>query len=158
MAESRTGGQLQDYRLKRDFARTPEPAGAPATRGGAAPLRFVVQEHHARSLHWDLRLEWDGVLRSWAVPKGPPTEPGIKRLAMATEDHPMEYIDFEGQIPEGSYGAGTVAIWDRGVYAIAEQTDRKLLLALMGQRLQGAYYLINTKDNQWLMWKLPQQD
>lgn len=147
--------RLGEYRGKRDFGRTPEPSGAEGRQTeGRGPRRFVVQQHHARSLHWDLRLEMDGVLRSWAVPKGPPTEPGVKRLAIATEDHPLEYIDFEGQIPAGSYGAGQVQIWDRGLYAIAEQTAGKLLLALMGNRLQGAYYLVRTKDNQWLLWKL----
>ncbi len=151
------------YRRKRDFGRTPEPSAPPS--GGAvsqdpeqpAFRRFVVQEHHARSLHWDLRLERDGVLRSWAVPKGPPLEPGAKRLAVATEDHPLEYLDFEGTIPPGNYGAGTVTIWDRGQYAIASEDHDKILLALMGQRLQGAYYLVRTKENQWLMWKLKEQ-
>jgi bifunctional non-homologous end joining protein LigD len=152
--------KLTTYRHKRDFAETPEPSGDPR---GPEPVsgmaqsqfrRFVVQEHHARSLHWDFRLERDGVLQSWAVPKGPPLEPGIKRLAVATEDHPLDYLEFEGTIPPGNYGAGTVSIWDRGMYAIASETRGKMLLALMGGRLQGAYYLVHTRENQWLMWKL----
>lgn len=160
--EPGAGDRLTEYRKKRDFGQTPEPgggAGVAAAEAVAGPIekefpRFVVQEHHARSLHWDFRLEVNGVLRSWAVPKGPPTEPGIKRLAVATEDHPLEYIDFEGTIPEGNYGAGTVEIWDRGRYAIAQETENKLLIALHGEKLQGAYHMIRTKDNQWLMWKM----
>lgn len=156
--------KLDDYQHKRDFSRTPEPAGAPDPGSPAGvpdpgsppgPLRFVVQEHHARRLHWDFRIEAGGVLRSWAVPKGPPTEPGTKRLAVATEDHPLEYLDFEGLIPEGNYGAGRVSIWDRGHYAVADQSEGKLLLVLRGGRLNGAYYLVRTKDDQWLMWKRP---
>ncbi len=173
--DDKSGGQagrLEEYRKKRDFDRTPEPGGGKDPLGAGASheearlqppdqspggeqfSRFVVQEHHARSLHWDFRLETGGVLRSWAVPKGPPTEPGVKRLAVATEDHPLEYIDFEGTIPEGNYGAGTVEIWDHGRYAIAQQTENKLLLALYGKKLRGAYHMVRTKDNQWLMWKL----
>jgi len=151
------GDRLREYRSKRDFGRSSEPPGSDTglgEQGVSDRLRFVVQEHRARSLHWDFRLEWGGALRSWAVPKGPPTEPGIKRLAIATEDHPLDYIDFEGRIPEGNYGAGKVSIWDRGIYAIAEKTEEKLLIALMGERLQGAYYLVRTKGNQWLIWKL----
>lgn len=105
-------GKLSEYRRKRDLARTPEPSGA-RRRGAAGPV-FVVQKHAARSLHHDLRLEVGGVLRSWAVPKGPSTDPREKRLAMPTEDHPLDYGDFEGVIPEGQYGAGAVIVWDIG--------------------------------------------
>jgi len=104
--------RLGTYRRKRDFAATSEPAGQEAAPAGDAP-RFVVQEHHATRLHWDLRLEHDGVLVSWAVPNGLPTEPGDNRLAVRTEDHPLEYLDFHGEIPRGSYGAGTMTIWTR---------------------------------------------
>lgn len=116
--------------------------------------RFVVQEHHASHLHWDFRLELDGVLVSWAVPKGPPTEPGVKRLAIRVEDHPLDYIDFEGVIPEGEYGAGTVEIWDSGEYRLIDRSPRALEFELLGKRLKGVYKLLNMKDKNWLMFKL----
>src|SRR3954470_8967729 len=106
--------RLSDYRRKRDFGATPEPAaGTSAARDPELP-RFVVQEHHARRLHWDLRLEHDGVLASWAVPRGIPPVPERNHLAVRTEDHPLEYLEFHGEIPAGQYGAGTMKIWDRG--------------------------------------------
>jgi len=141
--------KLKDYEAKRDFSETPEPGLLPEGATG----RFVVQEHHARSLHWDLRLELDGVLKSWAVPKGVPEETGTKRLAVEVEDHPIEYLTFHGIIPEGQYGAGTVDIWDEGYFALVERNEGKYHVVLMGRRLRGLYILIRTKENQWLLWK-----
>ncbi|MBU1670716.1 MAG: 3'-phosphoesterase [Actinobacteria bacterium] len=140
---------LKEYRKKRDFARTPEPEPGAAEGEGRA---FVIQKHAARRLHYDLRLEDSGVLKSWAVTREPPTEPGVKRLAVQVEDHPCEYKDFEGVIPEGEYGAGTVEIWDRGTYrpllegepdrTVAEAIERGALkIELRGERLHGDYVL-----------------
>ncbi len=129
---------LNDYGTKRDFAVTPEPQGLAGERASErAEARFVVQEHHARHLHYDFRLEMDGVLRSWSVPKGPPEEAGIRRLAVAVEDHPLSYIDFEGTIPLGQYGAGTVHIWDSGTYVLEMRRPDELRFVLRGKRLEG---------------------
>ncbi|MGB9631047.1 MAG: DNA polymerase ligase N-terminal domain-containing protein [Candidatus Methanodesulfokora sp.] len=114
--------------------------------------RFVVQEHHARRLHWDLRLEMDGVLKSWAVPKGIPEKKGVKRLAIQTEDHDLSYIDFEGTIPEGMYGAGEVKIWDSGEYELMERNDKIKFLA-KGRRMNGEYVLLRTRVG-WLLMKV----
>src|SRR2546421_8170081 len=108
--------RLKTYKTKRDFRRTPEPKGA--RRKKADTARFVVQEHHARRLHWDLRLEHDGALASWAVPKGIPLDPSTNHLAVRTEDHPLKYLEFHGTIPKGEYGAGTMTIWDRGTFEL----------------------------------------
>jgi bifunctional non-homologous end joining protein LigD len=116
--------------------------------------RFVVHEHHARHLHWDLRLEKHGVLKSWAVPKGPPEKKAIKRLAIEVEDHELGYIDFEGEIPEGQYGAGRVKIWDSGEYTIESETKKRLIFKITGRRLNGRYSLIRLKEKQWLLIKL----
>ncbi|MDO8671415.1 MAG: DNA polymerase ligase N-terminal domain-containing protein [Dehalococcoidia bacterium] len=141
---------LDEYRKKRDFARTTEPAAEVAEEG---QNRFVVQKHQASHLHYDFRLEMDGVLKSWAVPKGPPEEPGIKRLAVQVEDHPVAYIDFAGEIPEGSYGAGTVAIWDTGNYELFKRNQDSIHFSLHGQRLQGSYLLFRTSGNNWILHK-----
>jgi bifunctional non-homologous end joining protein LigD len=135
--------RLERYRAKRDFEATPEPSGD-AAAAPAAEGRFVVQEHHARRLHWDLRLERDGALPSWAVPNGIPTAPDENRKAVRTEDHPLEYLDFEGEIPKGEYGAGTVTIWDRGTYGCHKWEPRKVVVTFHGERLQGRYALFAT--------------
>ena len=116
--------------------------------------RFVVQEHHARHLHWDFRLEKDGVLKSWAVPKGPPEKKLIKRLAIQVEDHELDYIDFEGHIAEGEYGAGSVMIWDSGTYKLESESSKSIVFELQGNRLKGKYSLVHLKDSQWLLIKL----
>ncbi len=143
---------LKKYESKRDFTQTSEPSG---TRGKKheSQSRFVVQKHDASHLHYDFRLEIDGVLRSWAVPKGIPLEPGVKRLAVKTEDHPSDYINFEGTIPEGHYGAGTVEIWDSGTFKLIDYNMKKLEFYLNGRKLSGIYILINTGDNNWLIFK-----
>lgn len=164
--------ELRTYRRKRHFRDTPEPSGS-VERGRRGALRFVVQEHHARRLHYDFRLEIDGVLKSWAVPKGPSLDPAKKRLAVATEDHPMAYGGFEGVIPDGHYGAGTVMIWDHGTYAAAPGLDRKeserrlrdglakghLSFVLSGERLRGRFALARLRDGKsWLLMKARDED
>ncbi|MGH7703586.1 MAG: DNA polymerase ligase N-terminal domain-containing protein, partial [Gemmatimonadales bacterium] len=148
---------LATYRAKRAVERTPEPAGRVAPSTGQL---FVVHKHAARHLHFDLRLEMDGVLRSWAVPKGPSFDPADKRLAVHVEDHPLEYGDFEGKIPEGNYGAGAVIIWDRGTWAPLLDPEEglvkgKLLFELKGHKLKGVWTLVKIKKGvkEWLLIK-----
>src|SRR5690348_5979894 len=133
--------KLSRYRAKRDFAATREPAGDDVARQDGGQPRFVVQEHHANRLHWDLRLEHDGALASWAVPNGIPPDPSENRLAVHTEDHPLEYLDFEGDIPKGEYGAGSMRIWDRGTYEVHKWERRKVEVTFHGERLSGRYGL-----------------
>jgi len=144
--------KLEEYRAKRDFSKTLEPDGS-ATGNVSQRPRFVIQEHHASHLHYDFRLEIDGVLKSWAVPKGVPRESGIRSLAVQTEDHPLEYISFEGEIPEGQYGAGSVSIYDTGIYYLTSLEPRKLEFVLEGSKYTGSYALINTGENNWLILK-----
>jgi bifunctional non-homologous end joining protein LigD len=144
--------KLRKYQSKRDFAATPEPAGEESA--GAGSGRFVVQEHHARSLHWDLRLERDGVLVSWAVPKGIPSDPKRNHLAVHVEDHPLEYIDFAGEIPEGNYGAGTVKIWDTGTYEAQKFRPDEVIVTFNGERLKGKYALFQTKGKNWMIHRM----
>ena len=117
-------------------------------------LRFVIQKHKATHLHFDFRLEMEGILKSWAVPKGVPEEAGIKRLAVAVEDHQLDYIDFECIIPEGQYGAGTVEIWDNGNYELESMGKRKIVFRLKGRKLKGRYAMIHTSEKNWLIFKL----
>lgn len=166
---SKPAAKLAEYRRKRDFSRTTEPAGAPRRAGRR--LAYVIQKHAASHLHYDLRLELDGVMKSWAVPKGPSLDPAIKRLAMQVEDHPIEYNQFEGTIPKGEYGGGTVMIWDRGTYAYGGSDDDDPIEALRrgyekgdfkfelhGDRLTGSWVLVRTRRGdarrpQWLLIK-----
>lgn len=169
---NRTSAALQEYGKKRDFTRTGEPA--PVQKAGGGPLKFVVQKHRARQLHYDFRIEADGVLKSWSVPKGPSLNPQEKHLAVMVEDHPLDYATFEGQIPKGEYGAGEVIVWDRGTYAPENEereplSDRreaeravlkgieegKLSLALRGEKLKGSFALVKLRrgDNSWLLIK-----
>jgi DNA ligase D-like protein (predicted 3'-phosphoesterase) len=159
--------KLKRYKEKRDFSKTSEPSpGKKKKEGGPV---FVIQKHDASSLHYDFRLEMDGVLKSWAVPKGPSTDSSQMRLAVLTEDHPLEYADFEGIIPEGEYGAGTVIVWDTGTYRNLREEkkndgksmeksfkDGKIEVWLEGKKLTGGYVLIKTgrKENQWLLKKI----
>lgn len=150
---------LEDYEKKRDFDITPEPGPGPAKEGGRS---FVIQKHRATRLHYDLRIEDEGVLKSWAVTREPPEKPGVKRLAVRTEDHPLSYAEFEGEIPAGQYGAGTVEIWDSGTYEpllqgepddnVAQAISRGALkIYLHGKKLQGGYVLYNfdKKGKDW---------
>src|SRR4051794_6519008 len=147
--------KLEEYRRKRDPEATPEPFGG--SRSGDAPI-FVIQRHDARRLHYDLRLERDGALASWAVPKGMPLEPGARSLAVHVEDHPIEYATFEGEIPAGQYGAGTVEIWDSGTYELVDaKRDGGLTFHLHGKRLEGLWTLVPAKldgdPKNWLVIK-----
>ncbi|MEV0594068.1 DNA polymerase ligase N-terminal domain-containing protein [Nonomuraea cavernae] len=145
--------KLDRYRSKRDAGRTPEPvpAEAPEPRDGDA---FVIQEHHARSLHWDLRLERDGVLASWAVPKGLPGDPGTNHLAVRTEDHPLEYLTFHGEIPQGEYGGGTMTLWDQGTYETEKWSDREVKVVLHGARASGRFVLFQTNGKNWMIHRM----
>jgi bifunctional non-homologous end joining protein LigD len=167
---STRSGRLAEYRRKRNFSRTGEPAGG--RRKQSSRLAYVIQKHAASRLHYDLRLELDGVMKSWAVPKGPSLDPSVKRLAIHVEDHPIEYNRFEGTIPAGEYGGGTVMIWDYGTYTAAGNEGEpeaavragyrkgELKFELRGKRLRGSWVLVRTKgrgararQDQWLLIK-----
>ncbi|MFW6117199.1 MAG: DNA polymerase ligase N-terminal domain-containing protein [Thermoproteota archaeon] len=142
---------LGEYQERRNFEKTQEPKGERKTGDGDI---YVIQRHQASHLHYDLRLEMDGVLKSWAIPKNPPTERGVKRLAVQTEDHPVEYAEFEGTIPEGEYGAGEVEIWDRGEFELKDREEDKMVFEIKGERLRGDYCLIRFKGKKnWLFFK-----
>ena len=145
--------ELRQYISKRDFSVTKEPLSGEKKGEGTI---FVVQEHHARRLHYDLRLEKNGVLKSWAVPKGIPLSSDEKRLAVETEDHPLGYADFEGEIPKGQYGAGTVKIWDKGLYTVKVWNEKMVEFTVKGRKLSGRYVLVRLKkagDKNWLLLK-----
>jgi bifunctional non-homologous end joining protein LigD len=156
----RMADRLERYRAKRDPEATPEP---PGTGHGASPPergpRFVVQEHHARRLHWDLRLEHEGTLASWAIPRGIPPGPERNHLAVRTEDHPLEYLEFHGEIPAGQYGAGTMAIWDRGTYEVHKFREDEVMITFHGERVRGRYVLFRTKGDDWMIHRMdPPED
>jgi len=146
--------RLKTYRAKRDLDVTPEPAGGGAPDPAADAARFVIQEHHASNLHWDLRLERDGALASWALPKGVPGHPDENRLAVHTEDHPLEYLDFEGEIPRGSYGAGRMHVWDRGTYECEKFRENEVIVTLRGDRVSGRYALFQTRGKNWMIHRM----
>lgn len=148
---------LREYKRKRDFATTPEPQGG---KRKSVERLFVVQKHRASALHYDFRLEAGGVLVSWAVPKGPSLDPTVKRLAMAVEDHPLDYARFEGVIPEGEYGGGTVMVWDIGTYRLEDAGTfdqalrrERIVFTLHGKKLKGGWVLVRTRGRQWLLMK-----
>ncbi|HTY44032.1 MAG TPA: DNA polymerase ligase N-terminal domain-containing protein [Patescibacteria group bacterium] len=149
---------LKEYKKKRKFSKTTEPKSTPKkiiSKG----KKFVIQEHHASHLHWDLRLQMNKVLRSWAIPKTPPATKGIRRLAINVEDHPLAYAKFHGKIPKGNYGAGTVKIWDSGKYDLLAKDEKKIEFVLHGRKLHGKYVLVRThygnKPNKsWLFMKI----
>lgn len=164
-AAAKKNSNLEEYRRKRDFDVTPEPDGGSQRRSASKrTLSYVIQKHQASHLHYDFRLEWNGVLLSWAVPKGPSLDPSVKRLAAQVEDHPLEYGGFEGVIPEGEYGAGTVMLWDRGAWepevpdVDAALRKGELKFSLQGQKLRGSWVLVrtrlgSTRKPQWLLIK-----
>lgn len=136
------------------FRTTTEPSGSLKTEEAGGGRTYVIQKHAATRLHYDLRLEMKGVLKSWAIPKEPPTTTNVKRLAVQVEDHSLEYANFEGVIPEGQYGAGKVEIWDRGTYRLLERTDNKIIFELDGEKLRGTYCLIRFRgEKNWLFFK-----
>lgn len=145
---------LEEYRKKRNFSKTKEPEGKEKKGKGNV---YVIQRHEASRLHYDLRLEMDGVLKSWAIPKEPSKDPKTKRLAVETEDHPIDYAGFEGTIPEGEYGAGKVKIWDSGTFELIDKKEDKLIIKIKGKRLKGDFVLIRTKfggdRKNWLFFK-----
>jgi bifunctional non-homologous end joining protein LigD len=159
MSAKRESGSLREYASKRRFDATAEPPPKVKSRSRGR-LRFVVQKHRASHLHYDFRLEWEGVLLSWAVPKGPSPDPKVKRLAMAVEAHPLDYADFEGIIPAGEYGGGTVMVWDRGTYEPREPDVGKavaagrLVVTLHGKKLQGEWALVRTRGRDSRSWLL----
>src|SRR4051794_30391878 len=153
--KKKSAEHLAEYERKRDFGKTDEPAPK-RRRGKKAAPRFVVQEHSARRLHWDLRLEHEGVAASWAIPNGIPEDPKENRKAVHTEDHPLEYLDWEGEIPKGEYGAGTMTIWDSGTYELEKWEAGKVMVEFHGERLQGRYALFRAgkAEKDWMIHRI----
>ncbi|MGH3732442.1 MAG: non-homologous end-joining DNA ligase [Acidimicrobiales bacterium] len=146
--------RLTEYRAKRDPKKTPEPMGSKKQSARSPNPTFVIQEHHARALHWDFRLEHDDVYVSWALPKGLPPDPGTNHLAVHTEDHPLDYGSFAGEIPKGEYGAGKVTIWDHGTYETEKWRANEIMVVLHGKRSQGRYVLFPTGDKNWMIHRM----
>ena len=143
--------RLEKYKKKRDFKKTSEPKAK--VKKSKKPI-YVIQEHHASHLHWDLRLEFDRVLKSWAVPKKPSKNPKVRRLAVQVEDHPIDYAKFEGIIPEGEYGAGEVKIWDKGTFDLINKKENKIIFKINGKKLKGDYVLVRFRPpKNWLFFK-----
>ena len=152
---AKRAGKLDEYERRRDLDAGPEPRGRKRARRRKGAPRFVVQEHSARRLHWDLRLEHAGVAASWAIPNGIPRDPSENRLAVHTEDHPLEYLDFEGEIPEGEYGAGTMRIWDSGTYECEKWEEGKIVVTFSGERLEGRHALFRTGgEKDWMIHRM----
>ena len=148
---------LKQYKQKRNLKKSKEPKAK--IRKSSKKLIYVIQKHHARNLHYDLRLEMNGVLKSWAIPKQPPKAKGTKRLAIQVEDHPLDYANFKGKIPEGNYGAGKVEIWDKGKYELLEKKQKSMKIKLHGKKLKGEYVLVKTNygnkpEKSWLFFKI----
>ena len=157
MPKEPAASRLSTYRKKRDPNKTPEPMASTRPKVAKDPI-FVIQEHHARALHWDFRLERDGVLVSWALPKGLPADPKVNHLAVHVEDHPFDYKDFEGEIPKGEYGAGYVRIWDRGTYETEKWRPSEVMVVLHGERTEGRYVLFPTGSPDAKDWMIHRMD
>ncbi len=154
---------LNLYKQKRDFKKTSEPPPKIKSEKNSKELKYSIQEHHASHLHWDLRLEHDGVLLSWAIPKSPAEltvkDKKVKRLAIQTEDHPLDYWNFEGEIPEGNYGAGKVKLWDKGTYKLIKKNSKEIEIKISGKKLKGDFVLVKTNygnkpEKSWLFFKI----
>jgi len=148
---------LKKYKEKRNFEKTNEPVDKNKKNKSSKKNIYVIQKHDASNLHYDLRLEFNGVLKSWAIPKLPPKRKGLKRLAIQTEDHPIEYANFEGTIPKGNYGAGKVEIWDKGKFELIEKNKNTIIIKIKGKVLEGEYCLVRTKfqgkENNWIFFR-----
>lgn len=148
---------LKEYKEKRKFSKTPEPKAQKKNKSKSNSI-YAIQKHDASHLHYDLRLEFNGVLKSWAIPKQPPKIRHVKRLAIQTEDHPLRYAKFQGEIPKGNYGAGKVEIWDKGTFDVVEKNEKTIVIDIHGEKLNGEYCLVKTEygskpEKSWLFFK-----